>query len=447
MALLKDMYKGIAFSPQTALTQPINASVTTISVADETVFPAPPNYATIGSDETGETIFYTSKGVGILSGITRGVEGTAKSWAKDDLIARNFTFRDHESLIDNINELDGDLTTGLAGKIGISDLTADNVTAEDLDLTSTYSEYGILQINDVQDGLFKVFRSVAFHDAKNIAHNATHQPTPDRIITRDEGGGAQVEEGTFPKSIVNLTQLQGELSALDGAVVAKLALKADKTQVATDLSLKADKTTVATGLDLKADKTQVTAELALKADKTQLVTDLALKADKAQVVADLALKATKMDIPQFSIPARKAIGNGEPYSSIGYSTTPASGTVVVRKTGGIVTAGTPILDDDAVNLGFANDYLASKSIKYAKLITTTWAGSAPATQTILVTGATATNIVELSLSSTATQAETEAFSALQLQDGGQAVGSITLKAWGDVNTIAIPINVIVRGDI
>ena len=45
-----------------------------------------------------------------------------------------------------------------------------------------------------------------------------------------------------------------------------------------------------------------------------------------------------------------------------------------------------------------------------------------------------------------TPEQLEALQSANLQDGGQTNGSVTLKAFGDVPTIDIPIRVIVRGD-
>lgn len=90
----------------------------------------------------------------------------------------------------------------------------------------------------------------------------------------------------------------------------------------------------------------------------------------------------------------------------------------------------------------------SKSTKVSATISTTWTGSAaPYTQALSVSGVTATSVVEVLLPTTATAEQVEAYQALNLQDGGQAAGSITLKAFGDKNTIAIPVTVIVRGDL
>ena len=92
-------------------------------------------------------------------------------------------------------------------------------------------------------------------------------------------------------------------------------------------------------------------------------------------------------------------------------------------------------------------YAALKSKRTTATIGTAWTGaSAPYTQTISISGVKADSIVEISLPSTATAAQVEAFQTLNLQDGGQAAGSITLRAFGEINIIEIPVNVIVRSD-
>lgn len=101
---MKTMYPGIPFSPQAVLTDNVGAADTIIKVSDVSAFPDAPNYATIGTDEDGETILYTAKTATALSGCTRGVEGAAKAWAAGELIGRNFTAADHAALIENVKE-------------------------------------------------------------------------------------------------------------------------------------------------------------------------------------------------------------------------------------------------------------------------------------------------------------------------------------------------------
>lgn len=102
---LKIMYKGIAFSPVASLVEDLGAGDTTIKVDSTAGFPQAPNYATIGTDEQAETIYYGGMTSDTLSGCRRGVEGTAKEWQTGELVGRNFTNKDYETLIANINSL------------------------------------------------------------------------------------------------------------------------------------------------------------------------------------------------------------------------------------------------------------------------------------------------------------------------------------------------------
>ena len=102
MAEFETMYPGIAFSPRTVLTAGITAEDTEISVESTDGLPEGPNYATLGTDENAETILYTAKLNGRLSGCVRGVEGTAKAWAAGSVLGRNFTAKDYHAIIANL---------------------------------------------------------------------------------------------------------------------------------------------------------------------------------------------------------------------------------------------------------------------------------------------------------------------------------------------------------
>jgi parallel beta-helix repeat protein len=100
------MYPGLANSPQTELSAAINDTDVTIPLVDASKLPAAPNIATMGTDETAETILYTGISGNDLTGVTRGVEGTAKSWSMGAKVSRNFTNRDYATLKGNIEDLD-----------------------------------------------------------------------------------------------------------------------------------------------------------------------------------------------------------------------------------------------------------------------------------------------------------------------------------------------------
>ncbi len=89
-----------------------------------------------------------------------------------------------------------------------------------------------------------------------------------------------------------------------------------------------------------------------------------------------------------------------------------------------------------------------KSIITTSTIGVSWVSStAPYTQRISIHGVTAKSVVEISLPSNATIDQVEAYQALNLQDGGQDIDVITLRAFGEKNTIEIPINIIIRKDL
>ena len=93
------------------------------------------------------------------------------------------------------------------------------------------------------------------------------------------------------------------------------------------------------------------------------------------------------------------------------------------------------------------EYAGASEIVTATLLATSWTGSsAPYTYTLAVTGVTATSNQELLPSLTITEEQLIALQAANIQDGGQAANSATLKAFGDKPTIDLPIRVIVRGD-
>ena len=110
------LYPGIAFSPQTTLADNIGAADTIIPVADVSCFPDGPNLATIGTDETGETIFYAAKTADALSGCQRGVEGEARTWMAGEPVGRNFTAKDHNDLIDLLGQKQ-DKLDGKSGQV------------------------------------------------------------------------------------------------------------------------------------------------------------------------------------------------------------------------------------------------------------------------------------------------------------------------------------------
>ncbi|MDN8590922.1 phage tail protein [Paenibacillus sp. 11B] len=131
--MLEIMYPAAVNSRQTELAADINDSQTSITVLDGSVLPPAPNQLTIGTDEAAETILYTGKTGNDLTGVTRGFEGSTKSWVAGTKIARFFTAYDHDTFRGNITDLDQRLN---------------NIVIPDASLT----EKGIVQLSDATDG-------------------------------------------------------------------------------------------------------------------------------------------------------------------------------------------------------------------------------------------------------------------------------------------------------
>lgn len=101
----KPMYYGSPYSPQTSLASAIGAADTSITLADASILPDPPNYITIGSygDNNCETVLYQVRNGNTLSGLTRGVEGSPSTHNAGDPVASYITAALINNIIDNVN--------------------------------------------------------------------------------------------------------------------------------------------------------------------------------------------------------------------------------------------------------------------------------------------------------------------------------------------------------
>lgn len=79
---------------------------------------------------------------------------------------------------------------------------------------------------------------------------------------------------------------------------------------------------------------------------------------------------------------------------------------------------------------------------YNAVIGTAWTGTAaPYTQDVALADVTADCRVQVRMPVAATAEQVAAYQALNPQDGGQAAGKFTVRAFGTKNTIPIPISV------
>lgn len=93
------------------------------------------------------------------------------------------------------------------------------------------------------------------------------------------------------------------------------------------------------------------------------------------------------------------------------------------------------------------DYAGTSETVTATLLAASWTGdAAPYSYTLTVSGVTATSNQEVLPALNITAEQLEALQGANIQDGGQAANSMTLKAYGDKPTIDLPIRVIKRGD-
>ena len=105
--MISTMFKPQAGSPSTELSADIKDSDKEIPIIDASVLPDGPNIVTLAANDQFESIIYQSKDEtnNNLMGLTRGVEGTARSWVSGTEVARNFTARDLKTMQFLIQEL------------------------------------------------------------------------------------------------------------------------------------------------------------------------------------------------------------------------------------------------------------------------------------------------------------------------------------------------------
>lgn len=105
---MKTMYPGMVNSPITEINAAITAAQTSITVLNGASLPAAPNLFVIGQGELAETVLYTAKSANTISGLTRGLQGTARAWPSGTKLSRNFTAYDHDAFKENIEEINAE---------------------------------------------------------------------------------------------------------------------------------------------------------------------------------------------------------------------------------------------------------------------------------------------------------------------------------------------------
>ena len=205
---LQTMYPAMSNSPQTTLAANLSAADTSMTVFDASVLPAAPNLCTIGTDESAEVVKYTTVTGNVLSGLIRGASGTtASAWVEGTIVARDFTSYDHDTFIDNINDLDsriidtiawGDITGTLADQTDLQtalDAKADTSDLGDLatqdsvawgTITGTLSEQTDLQTALSAKADSANLGALATEDTVDYATQVDNKPTLGTLAAKDD---------------------------------------------------------------------------------------------------------------------------------------------------------------------------------------------------------------------------------------------------------------------
>lgn len=184
MSELQQMYKGVPFSPILSLTQDIGDGDTVIYINDTSSLPEGPNLVTIGMDEEAETVLYAVKAMGQISGCTRGVEGTAKAWQQNEIVGRNFTNKDYETIIANILKLNDEKLEK------ILDATENNLVSISAD--GTLKDSG-KKASDFENAGEAEKVSIALENHKKDASNP-HKVTAEQVGADAKGSAQAVRE-------------------------------------------------------------------------------------------------------------------------------------------------------------------------------------------------------------------------------------------------------------
>ena len=109
MAILQTMYPGVANSPDTFLKEDLTKDAAVMYLSDGSVLGTLPTLAVIGGGADAETVLVTSTAADGGFTIQRGVEGEQKAWKKADLVARNWTNKDYETVRANIETVNANV--------------------------------------------------------------------------------------------------------------------------------------------------------------------------------------------------------------------------------------------------------------------------------------------------------------------------------------------------
>lgn len=178
--MILDMYKGVANSPETTITNNINETDTIIYVLDETRIPGLPNLMVLGTGVSAETVKVLSIDGNAIT-VERGFQGIPKVWNAGTIIARNFTEYDYNALVENVKTLDADIG-GLAGEGRTTETVKKN--ADDLDEHKAESaSKHITESGSNANGNYIKFDDGTMICHTTILHNSLAVPSSDLVWT------------------------------------------------------------------------------------------------------------------------------------------------------------------------------------------------------------------------------------------------------------------------
>ena len=114
---LKTLYPATVNSQATTTLGALNAETVTIEVLDAAVLPDAPNLLVLGTDQTAETVLMTEKNGNTLT-VERGIQGNAIAWPAGTQVARNFTAKDWDDLVENVTIIVAKIMSLKAADVG-----------------------------------------------------------------------------------------------------------------------------------------------------------------------------------------------------------------------------------------------------------------------------------------------------------------------------------------
>ncbi len=151
-----EMYRGMINSPETTITNDINAEDTIIYVLDETKVPEElPNLMTLGTGTSAETVKVLEVNGNALT-VERGFQGVPRNWNAGSVIARNFTEYDYNALVENVKTLKENTDTNADDILDLMSYVGD---LENLDTTEKANL--VLALNET-------YQELAAHKADKV---------------------------------------------------------------------------------------------------------------------------------------------------------------------------------------------------------------------------------------------------------------------------------------